>query len=113
MKLSLTRELGHIQHLEFSRKDCMNLDVTLSKIILSGLIKFREELLVSGAIGIPSSVMKEVTEDKGTEEWLKILDEMIHAFSEDPFCLNPSKEDIDRSTLGRELFAKHFQDLWW
>lgn len=89
----------------FDDSDTWSLDVHLAKLILPRLIRFREL-----TIGTPGPF-------EGThEEWLKVLDEMIAAFT---LIASPEYYNIDNKTDGDiidgglKLFAKYYNCLWW
>lgn len=76
--------------IQFSRRDMWSLDITLSPIIHSALIKFKE--CSANNKGIPGKLLFELYPDsKGdyseeetdfaSTEWDKILDKMIYAFN--------------------------------
>lgn len=65
----------------FSYKDTYSLDDVLSKIILAGLVKFKETIVNSQFSGVPSSFVKgsAITEED-VAEWHSVIDKMIYAF---------------------------------
>ena len=75
--------------IQFGAKDCWSLDCTLSPILLSALLKFKE--VSKGRKGVPVTVLSDLfpeclyshTEEqleKGSEAWEEIIDKMIFAF---------------------------------
>lgn len=77
--------------MKFTTDDIISLDETLSRIILAGLVKFKEELVKSPFGGFPSDMFDLVGVEKGKEPtleqdeaawemWLDILDRIIYAF---------------------------------
>mgnify|MGYP007106173827 FL=1 len=80
--------------IQFGIKDTWSLDATLSPIILSALIKFKETINEPSRrdwVGVPNQIMYELFPDveynysdeqleKGAEYWNTILDKMIYAF---------------------------------
>ena len=79
---------------QFGVKDTWSLDASLSPIILSALLKFKETINAPSRkdwVGVPSQIMYELFPDieynysdeqleKGSEYWNSILDKMIYAF---------------------------------
>lgn len=80
---------------QFGVKDTWSLDASLSPIILSALIKFKETINEPSRkdwVGVPNQIMYELFPDvgynysdeqleKGSEYWNSILDKMIYAFN--------------------------------
>lgn len=65
----------------FSYKDTYSLDGVLSKIILAGLVKFKETITNSQFSGVPSSFVKgSAITDEDVAEWHIVIDKMIYAF---------------------------------
>lgn len=65
----------------FSYKDTYSLDGVLSKIILAGLVKFKETITNSQFSGVPSSFIKgPAITDADVAEWHSVIDKMIYAF---------------------------------
>jgi len=87
--------------------DTYGIDVTLAKIIIPRLKRFKEL-----NNGFPCNLTEKT--------WDEILDKMIFAFNK---CAKQydnnegestwSKEDKEIIEEGLELFGKYFQDLWW
>jgi len=68
----------------FSYKDTYSLDGVLSKIILAGLVKFKETITNSQFSGVPSSFVKgPAITDEDVKEWHNTIDSMIYAFDKD------------------------------
>lgn len=81
--------------IQFGVKDTWSLDVSLSPIILSALLKFKEVITDPSrkdCLGIPSLVLEDLypnhqggfTDEQGEEGlklWLEIIDKMIYAFN--------------------------------
>lgn len=91
---------------DFDDSETWSLDVSLAKLILPRLKRFKEI-----TIGIPA--------DKNEGEWNNDLDKMIAAFewyaSEKCFDwgdpqLNKNREMADE---GIKLFAENYNKLWW
>lgn len=80
--------------------DTWSLDMTIAEFILPRLKKYREVNK-----GIPYTFTKET--------WNAALDEMIYYMT----CIANRYEDIDidwdRAEIGKALFFKYFEDLWW
>ena len=81
---------------------CWSLDYSLAKIILPRLQRFKEV-----TIGFPA--------DLSEQEWASILDQMIAAFqffgSEERW--SAPHEECEKHQEGIDLFAQHYQSLWW
>jgi len=79
--------------MNFTTDDVISLDQTLSRIILAGLIKFKEELVKSKYGSYPAEMFDLIGVEGynptiGEDEdcwnmWLEILDKMIYAFDPD------------------------------
>lgn len=114
----------------FDSTECWNLDNTIAGFVLPRLKLFKEH-----ANGYPSSF-------KTMDEWYEVIDKMIYAFdriyNEDKYfeernerlgidwtdnspemaeqknkCIELERDDYAKIEAGLELFAKHFQSLWW
>jgi hypothetical protein len=87
----------------FSDDETWSLDYEMSQWIAPRLRRFKEL-----NCGFPGGLT--------SEEWDKILDEMIWTFefygSDDSFC-NPDEELYKRADKGMKLFRKYFRNLWW
>lgn len=126
--------------IQFSKRDSYD-SCILSKIIVNWLKNFQKHYTNCSWAGVPSTIMTELFPDvttfddehlqKGTDQFIKEIDEMIWAFEADeysddcwdidPGCklgsgkLNMNKLEIHakRKQDGIDLFAKRFQNLWW
>jgi hypothetical protein len=73
---------------EANHRDTYSLDMTLSPIILAGLVKFRDTMNSEqyvGCFGVPSRLVLGDSEcidayDEAAKVWAGIIDEMIYAF---------------------------------
>ena len=86
-------------------EDLWNLDITIAKLVLPKLIRFREK-----TCSFPANLSK-------FEEWHKILNKMIYSFSmiKDRFKKKAfySNKEIKKIDQGLKLFVKYYHDLWW
>lgn len=95
-------------------EDCWNMDVKLAKIIATHLHAFimAEE---SWSRGYPGEFMSTYGEDKGYDEWMKILHKMTFAFetyASAEFDGDVSADVREKVDEGMHLFIKHFRHLW-
>lgn len=96
---------------EITRKDVVNLDVSIAQFLVPRLIVLKEE---DDSIPVFDKIEYKKT-GKQIEltrtDWQDILQEMIDGFNE-----KASKEDyeVDGNKVGRalELFAAYYSDLW-
>ena len=117
----------------FHQRELWCLDLTLNKIILSGLISYKDMITQEDSCkGVPSTVVGEliekgVIEDKnsglseediviGFNYFLELIDKMIYAFKDNPLE-DHLIEDLDKHNKlceeGRLIFAKHYTALWY
>ena len=75
--------------------DCYNLDMTLSRIIIPALKKFRE-------------VVDSHPDTLTFEQWKGVLNTMIAGFEETLKDL-PDEKKVEK---GLHLFSKHYSHLW-
>lgn len=76
----------------FTERDMWNLDSTLSQIIHSSLVKFKETIIRRSennqVVGVPSQIYPDIQnitdddENQAWKDWLNILDKMIYAFGD-------------------------------
>ena len=95
-------------------EDCWNMDVKLAKIIATHLHAFilAEE---SGPGGYPGVFVSIYGEDKGYDEWMKILHKMVYAFetyASTKFDGDVSADIREKVDEGMHLFIKYFSYLW-
>ena len=106
----------------FNYKDSFSMDDTLRPVIYEGVKFFRNTIVGKykddSVMGIPSSfVARESSEcddcwEIGYLNWINVLDQIIYSFDPKNDTFDP-KYDPKRTQEGFDLFAKHFNDLWW
>lgn len=99
MKVHITDKRTKVK---VSKSDLWNLDITLSKIILPCLVKFRANL-----DGWPS-ILNQEDEKEALKEWEGILDQMIEGFGMNADCVH----DDTKVQNALDLFAKYYTHLW-
>ena len=88
---------------EFETEDFYSLDITLSKVIVDALTRFKTK---TG--GHPASL-------KDEEEWFAIIQEMIDGFqliADEKYCPPENDETIKQVERAKELFMEWFNNLW-
>lgn len=86
-------------------KDCMNLDKTIAKFIVPRLKYFREN----------TDLYPENDEIKSYDQWLSMLDDMIHAFEllgDEDYTGKTFKDNIEDISRGLVSFCKYYTYLW-
>ena len=117
----------------FHQRELWCLDLTLNKIILSGLISYKDMITKEDSSkGVPSTVVEELIEKGAIENkhsglseeditlgfnyFIELLDKMIYAFKDNPVKDHLVK-DLDKHNKlceeGRLIFAKHYTALWY
>jgi len=94
-----------------------NLDISLSKLILPRLKRFKELNTGCPVLTEGFGHIKEMDNAANKEKWNSIIDDMIFAFdyyaNEKQFEYPLNEKDDARAKNGMQLFAKHFESLWW
>ena len=115
MKIRLNVE-GKPDKVVFHKEDMWSLDITLAKIIVPALKKFKKE-----KHGYPGNLLDETDEtpyingvpDAGEKKWNAMLDQMIEAFE---LCLDEERQFDEeagkRCEDGIALFAEYYRSLW-
>ena len=90
------------EKISISRKDCLDLDQMLAKVIHTSLVEYKKHVGSSIPNGCDS-----------TEEWHANIDLMIEGFaslSSLQWDGQASSFEIEKEALS--IFAEHFRDLW-
>lgn len=111
MKVHITDKRTKVK---VSKRDLWNLDITLSKVILPCLKKFRDEL--SGWPSILPLVEENAdgtaSDEQAMEAWRMTLDQMINGFEkhlDGAMWSSESRQDVQKAL---DLFAKYYTHLW-
>ena len=105
----------------FSYKDTWNLNTQLSKVISSGLLKFKEVINVEeGRKGVPASIscylveQEEISYEDGfslsDEDWEKAYNYFDYALDEMIFAFSDNEPDIMAYDFKHEMIRSEVQD---
>lgn len=104
----------------FCNYEFFSLDYSLALYIYPRLCFFRDNY---AKYGTPMNFCYDENghpwedEDKGNQEWLKVINKMCNAFKliikDDTTNMEEEREHEKQIEEGLQLFAKHYRGLWW
>lgn len=113
---------SELVYVKIDDKDMWNLDETLRQVIRPALLKLREKKFGSPSVDnedVPENLWNHsddpLKDETVHERWDWVLNEMIYAFSYDPFNDDdyfPEPTVAKRVKNGYRLFGKYYQALW-
>lgn len=105
----------HDGKLHFSDKDTFGINTVLNGIIAEAIKQFKNTLQDRDdrgkVYGIPISMFTvDGDYDLARDNWFTVLDKIIYAFEHGDADITDGRGRVDE---GRQLFIKHYDELWW